>query len=69
MEFESFRLDMVRRFDILIFNIVASLFSVLVFRYRIYEPFRWKLTRKTKQMTRLLLKHDFRSIDRYSIDD
>ena len=43
----------------MIFNIIASLFSVLVFRYRVYKPFTWKLTCETKQMMRILLKHSF----------
>ena len=60
MELEIFRFDMVRRFHNLIFNIIASLFSILGFRYRVNEPFRWKLTCKTKQIMRILLKHGIR---------
>ena len=28
-----------------------------MFRYRVNEPFRWKLTSKTKQIMRILLNH------------
>ena len=57
MEFEIFRFDMAQRFNNWIFNIVASLFSILVFRYKVNEPIWWKLTCKTKQIMRILLKH------------
>ena len=66
-EFETYRFDMVWRFDIcdnLIFKIGISLFPISVFRYRVQEPFWWKLSyNQTWQIVKIFLIQGFRLFD------